>query len=80
MVDIQLTCDNKNYINRSLSPFYRMLLSESKPLHRMGKIFAYYVSNGKVKIKIQENNRPLITSHTSDLESHFSDVELNPPR
>ena len=46
----------------------------------MGKIFAYYVSNGKVKIKIQENNRPSVTSHTSDLESHFSDVELNPPR
>ena len=78
--DVQLTGDNKSYINRSLYPFYRMLLSENKPLHRMGKIFANYVSNGKVKIKIQENNRPLITSHKSDLESHFSYVELNPPR
>ena len=80
MVDVQLTGDNKTYINQSLCPYYRILWSESKPLHRVCNFFAYYVSNGKTKIKIHENSRLLIISHTSDLESRFSDVKLNPPR
>ena len=42
--------------------------SGSQSLHGMSKIFVYYVSNGNVKIKIQENSRPLAISHTSDLE------------
>ena len=71
MVDVQLTGDNKTYINQSLCPYYRMLRSESKSLHRVCNFFVYYVSNGKIKIKIRENSRLLIISHTSDLESHF---------
>ena len=79
MEDIQLIGDNKIYINQSLCPYYRMLWSKSKSQHRMGKIFAYYLSNGNVKIKKQENSQQLIISHTSDLESHFPDVDLKPP-
>ena len=59
MEDLQLTGQGKLYINQSLCPYYRGLLSKSKSLHRMGKIFSYYVSNGTVKIKMQETSQPL---------------------
>ena len=80
MENVPLTGGNKIYINQSLCLYYRMLWSKRKLLHRMGKIFAYYLSNGNVKTKIQENSRPLTVSHTSDSESHFPDADLNPPR
>ena len=52
MEDLQLTGQSKLYINESLCPYHRVLWSKSKSLHRMDKIFSYYVSNGTVKIKI----------------------------
>ena len=78
MEDLQLTGHGKLYINQSLYPYYRVLWSKSKSLHRMGKIFSYYVSNGTVKIKIQETSQPLSIMHTSDLEKLFPDVDLSP--
>ena len=78
MEDLQLTGQGKLYINQSLCPYCRVLWSKSKSLHRMGKIFSYYVSNGTVKIKIQETSKPLSIMHTSDLEKLFPDVDLSP--
>ena len=78
MKDLQLTGHGKLYINQSLYPYYRVLWSKSKSLHRMGKIFSYYVSNGTVKIKIQETSQPLSIMHTSDLEKLSADVDLSP--
>ena len=65
MGDLQLTGQSK---------FYVMWL-KSKPLHKMGKIFSYYVSNGTVKIKIQETSQPLTMMHTGDLQKLFPDVD-----
>ena len=78
MEDLQLTGQGKLYINQSLCPYYRGLLSKSKSLHRMGKIFSYYVSNGTVKIKIQETSKPLSIMHISDLDKLFPNVDLSP--
>ena len=78
MENLQLTGQGKLYINQSLCPYYRVLWSKSKSLHRMGKIFSYYVSNGTVKIKIQETSKPLSIMHKSDLEKLFPDVDLSP--
>ena len=44
----------------------------------MGKIFSYYVSNGTVKIKIQETSKPLSIMHISDLDKHLPDVDHSP--
>ena len=78
MEDLQLTGQGKLCINQSLYPYYRVLWSKSKSLHRMGKIFSYYVSNGTVTIKTQETSQPLSIMHTSDLEKLFPDVDLSP--
>ena len=66
--DLQLTGQGKLYINQSLCPYYRVLWSKSKSLHSMGKIYSYYVSNGTVKIKIQETSKPLSIMHISHLD------------
>ena len=34
----------------------------------MGKIYSYYVSNGTVKIKLQETSKPLSIMYLSDLD------------
>lgn len=41
MEDVDLTGDNKTYINANLCTYYRMLWSKGKSLHRIGKVFAY---------------------------------------
>ena len=78
MEDLHLNGQGKLYVNQSLCLYYRVLWSTSKSLYRMGKIFSYYVSNGTVKIKIQETSQPLSIMHTSDLEKLFPDVDLSP--
>ena len=62
MDNLQLTGQGKLYINQSLCSYYRVLWSKSKYLHRMSKIFLYYVPNHTVQIKMQE------IMHTNDLE------------
>ena len=44
----------------------------------MSKIFSYYVSNGTVKIKIQETSQSLSIMHISVLDKLFADVDLSP--
>ena len=64
MDDLQLIGQGKLYINQSLCSYYR--------------VFSYYVSNGSVKIKIQETSQPLSIMHISDLDQLFPDVDLSP--
>ena len=78
MEKLQLTGQSKLYINQSLWPYYIVLWSKSKFLHRMDKIFSYYVSNDTVKTKIQETSQALSIIHTSDLEKLVLDVDLSP--
>ena len=60
--DIDLTGQNKLYINQSLCPYYRMLWFKTKT-YQKGKIDSFYVSNGNIKIRIQENARRVTISH-----------------
>ena len=48
MKDLQLTGQGKLYVKQSLCPYYWVLWSKSKSLHRMSKIFSYYVLNGTI--------------------------------
>ena len=59
MSDIDLTGQSTLYINQSLCPYYRMLWSKTKTLYQKGKIDSFYVSNGNIKIRLQENARPI---------------------
>ena len=76
--DIRLRGSNFIFINPSLCPYYRMLWSKSKRLLDLGKINNFYVSSGKIKIRIQENSKPLSTTHVEDFKKYFTDVDLTP--
>ena len=52
-------------------------LVNKQKLHGMGKIFGGYVSNGSVKIKVQENSRPINIYHMVDFKKYFSDVDFH---
>ena len=77
MSDIDLTGQSTLYINQSLCPYYRMLWSKTKTLYKKGKIDSFYVSNGNIKIRLQENARPITISHTHDFIKYFPGVDLS---
>ena len=47
-----------------------MLWFKSKILHNLGKINDYFVSSGNIKIKLQENSKPLEITHAKDLKKN----------
>ena len=71
-----LTGQSALYINHSLCSYYRMLWSKTKTLYQKGKIDSFYVSNGNIKIRLQENAR-LIISDTHDFINYFPGVDLS---
>ena len=77
MSDIEITGQSTLYINQSLCPYYRMLWSKTKTLYQKGKIDSFYVSNGNIKIRLQENARPITISHTHDFIKYFPGVDLS---
>ena len=76
--DIGLRGSNSKFINPSLCPYYRMLRSKSKRLLDLGKINNFYISSGKIKIKLPENSKPLAITHVEDFKKHFRDIDLTP--
>ena len=77
MSDIDLTGQSTLYINQSLCPYYRMLWSKTKILYQKVKIDSFYMSNGNIKIRLQENARPITISHTHDFLKHFQGADLS---
>ena len=78
LIDIDIG-NTKIIINQSFCPYYRLLWSKSKRLHAIKQIHSYYVSNGTVKVKLEENSRPISISHATDFNKHFPGIDLNQP-
>ena len=70
----------KLYLNEGLCPYYRILWSESKGLFTMGKTHSYFISNGPVKICLQEKGPSVPITHTADFQKYFPGVDLSAPR
>ena len=70
----------KLYLNGSLCPYYCILWSKSKALFTMGKIHSYFISNGSIKICLQEKGPSIPITHTADFEKYFLGVDLSAPR
>ena len=64
-------------INHSLCPYYRVLLSKLKVLLNMGKINRLMVSNGTVKVKINEISVAISITHADDFTKYFPDIDLS---
>ena len=70
---------NKIFINESLCPYYRVLWAKCKRLHQLQHIFTFYISNGSIKIKINENDKAIAITHTADFDKYFPGIDLSPP-
>ena len=66
-------------LNQSLGTYYRVLWSKAKLFHSLKKISKFYISGSTVKLKISENNLPLLIKHDNDFKEHFSDANLAAP-
>ena len=76
MKDIDLG-NTKIFSNQTLCPYYKLLRSKSKRLHAMKLIHSYYVSNGTVKVKLQENSRPLTIMDATEFDKHVPGIALS---
>ena len=65
----------KVYINDSLCPYYRFLHGKCKQLWKQKKIFGFWVSNGSVRYRVQENGNFVKVEHLEDLERVFGVIE-----
>ena len=76
--DLDLPQGTKIFGNQSLCSYYRILWSKTKRLQSMGKINNFFISGGTVKVKIDENSKPLAITHLDDLAINFPGVDLSP--
>ena len=70
----KLNCQ-KVYINESLCPKYRQLLGKCNALFKKGKCVGFYTINGKIKVKINEDETKII-SHNVDLVEQFGEETM----
>ena len=78
MDEVGLPENCKVFINQSLCSYYKLLWSKSKKLHSMGKIHNFFISNGTVKVIINEGSSPLSITHNTDFEKYFPGIDLSP--
>ena len=69
--NLDLPEGSKIFVNQSSCCYYRLLWPKSTKLHGNVGIFGWYVSNGSIKIKLQENSQPLYISHMEDFKKYF---------
>ena len=66
-------------LDENLCPYRRILWSKSEALFTLGKIHSYFISNGSVKIRLQEKGPSIPITHTVDFEKHFPALDLRTP-
>ena len=63
MADMDLASGSSIFINQNLWSYHWLLLPTSMKLHSKDQISSWYVFNGSVTIKLQENSAPMYISH-----------------
>ena len=71
LADLDLPERKKFCINENLCPYYRSLWDQCKKLWKRLKLFSFFISNGSVRIKLQENGLYSIITHIDDLKEIF---------
>jgi len=66
----------KLYINESLCGYYRGLWNKCKKLLNAKLISSFFVSNGNVKIRLNEHGNAITIGHDNDLCKYFPSVDF----
>ena len=64
------------YINDSLCIYYKKLWAKCKKLHNNKLIYAFWISNSSIKLKVSENGIIHVITHDLDLEELFPNNKL----
>ena len=59
------------FINDSLCQYYKMLWRKCKKLLTNKFIDSFWVSNGSIRLRVENKDRPCVITHISDLEILF---------
>ena len=78
MEDIDLPGQNKLFINKILSPYYKVIWTKSKKLYSLGKMHSFSISCDTIKIRFSGNSSPQSLTHINDFRKYFPDVDLLP--
>ena len=73
--NIGLPSGCKVYINKILCKYYKYLWWKCKLLQTRGSIQSFWVTNGSIRIRHQNDEVKSVT-HTEDLERHFLEINL----
>ena len=73
--NIGLPSGCKVYINEILCKYYKYLWWKCKLLQTRGSIQSFWVANGSIRIRHQNDEVKSVT-HTEDLERHFLEINL----
>ena len=73
--NIGLPCGCKIYINESLCKYYKYLCWKCKLLQTRGSIQLFWVTNGSIRIRHQ-NDKVTSVTHIEDLQQHFLAQDL----
>ena len=76
---LDLNPNHKLYINDSLCPYFRMLHAKCKSLYMQNKIHSFWVANGSVRYKMEEDGPFTIVDHIDDLTCKFGEIEFYKP-
>ena len=78
MEDVDLPGQNKLFINKILSPYYKVIWTKSKKLYSLGKMHSFSISCDTIKIRFSGNSSPQSLTHINDFRKYFPDVDLSP--
>ena len=66
--------DTRIFVNDSLCPYYRGLYGKCKSLYLSKRIFAFWSSNGVIKLKVEEKSNLKSITHDYDLHRLFPEI------
>ena len=75
--ELGVETNSKVFVNESLCKYYKLLWSQCKSLWNDKMIFAFWTTNGSLKLKFRQDGRDHTIFHLEDLKELFPEYEFN---
>ena len=75
--ELGVETNSKVFVNESLCTYYKLLWSQCKLLWNDKMIFAFWTTNGSLKLKFRQDDCVHTISHLEDLKELFPEYEFN---
>ena len=72
--ELGLETNSKVFVNESLCKYYKLLWSQCKSLWNDKMIFAFWTTNGFLKLKFRQDDRVHTIYHLEDLQEYFQNM------